>query len=84
MKITGASLHLNSCSQFVLTSYSSPLFLSQTELFLKPLGDGYFVDIQEQIPFLIPYHLCRDIIGKCIAPVLIRMQQATIIDGLSV
>jgi len=40
--------------------------------------------MQEQIALFIPYHLCRDIISKDIASVLIRMQQATIIDGLPV
>lgn len=84
MKITGASLHLNSCSQFVLTSYSSPLFLSQSELLLKPLSNGYLVDMQEQVTLLVPYHLCRDVIGKCIAPVLIGVKPPAIIDALPV
>ena len=40
--------------------------------------------MQKQVSLLVPNHLCRDIIGTYIAPVLIRMQQATIIDGLPV
>ena len=68
----------------MLTPKSFLLFLSQSELLLKPLGNGCLVDMQEQIPFLIPYHLCCDIIGKNVAPVLIRIQPPTIIDGQSV
>ena len=51
------------CSLYHLTSESSPLLLSYSELLLEPLGKGCLVDMQEQIPFLVPYHLCRDIIG---------------------
>ena len=40
--------------------------------------------MQEKKTFLIPYHLCRDIIGKCIASVLIGVKPATIIDALPV
>lgn len=38
--------------------------------------------MQKQVPLLIPYHLCRDVIGKCVASVLIGMQPPTIVDGL--
>ena len=64
----------------MLTPKSFPLFLYQSELLFEPLTNGSLIDMQEQIPFLIPYYLCRDVIGKCIAPVLIRMQQTTIIE----
>ena len=40
--------------------------------------------MQEQIPFLIPYYLCRDIIGKGIPSILIRVKPTTIINGLTV
>lgn len=75
-----------------LISYPFPLLqfkklfttLSYPKLLLEPLGYGGLVDIQEQISLSVPYHLCRDVISKSIAPVIIRMQQATIIDGLPV
>ena len=60
------------------------LFLLYPELLLEPLGNGCLVDMQEQVSLLVHNHLCRDVISKRIAPVLIRMQQATIIDGLPV
>ena len=68
----------------MLTPKSFPLFLCQSELLLKPLSNGSVVYTQEKKAPLIHCHLCRDIISKYVAPVLIRMQQATIIDGLPV
>jgi len=65
-------------------SYSSPLFFPYPELLLKPLGNGCLVDMQEQVTFLVPYHLFRDIIGMYIAPVLVGVKPPTIIDGLPV
>lgn len=42
------------------------------------------IDKQQQVSLLVPYHLCCDIIDKCIAPVLIGVKPATIIDALPV
>ena len=61
---------------------SPPLLLSQSKLFLEPLGNGRVVYVQEEAAFLVSYYLCRDVIGKRIAPVLIGMQPPAIIDGL--
>ena len=47
------------------------MFLSYFELLLKPFSNGCLVDMQEQISLLVPYHLCRDVIGKCVAPILV-------------
>ena len=52
----------------MLASDSSPLFLPYPELLPKPLGNGCLVDVQEQVTLAVNYHLYRDIIGKCIAP----------------
>jgi hypothetical protein len=60
------------------------MFLPYSELLLKPLSNGYLVDMQEQVPLAIHYHLRRDIIGKSITPVLIGVKPATIIDALPV
>ena len=40
--------------------------------------------MQEQIALFIPYHLCRDIISKNVAPVLIGVKPPAIVDGLPV
>ena len=68
----------------MLTPKSFPLFLSQSELLLEPLGNGYLVDMQEQVSFLVPYHLCCDIIGKNVAPIFIGVKPPAIVDGLPV
>ena len=68
----------------MLASDSSPLFLPYPELLLKPLSNGRLVDMQEQIALFIPYHLCRDIISKNVAPVLVGVKPPTIVDGLPV
>ena len=60
----------------------STLFLPYSALLLKPLCDRYLIDMQEQIALLVPYHLCRNIIGKCIAPILIGVKPPAIIDAL--
>lgn len=39
--------------------------------------------MQEQVPLIVPYHLCRDIIGKSIPSVLIGVKPATIVDSVT-
>lgn len=39
--------------------------------------------MQEQVPLIVPYHLCRDVIGKCVAPVLIGVKPANIVDSVT-
>jgi len=66
-------LYISSSRQslLALTPYSSFLLLPYHELLFKPLGNGHLVDMEEQVPLAIHYHLCRDIIGKRIAPVFV-------------
>ncbi len=47
------------------------MFFAYSQLFLKPLSNGCLVDMQEQVPLLVPYHLCRDVICKCAAFILV-------------
>ena len=49
----------------------------------KPLGDRFLIDMQEQIALLVPYHLCRNIIGKGILSVFIGVKPATIVDSVT-
>ena len=51
----------------VLNLYSCLYVLSYFKLLLKPLGNGYLVDMKEQVSLLVHFHLCRDVIGKDIA-----------------
>ena len=51
--------------------YSMSVFYTYAKQLSKPLGNRCLVDMQELVPFLIHFHLCRDVIGKCIAPVLV-------------
>ena len=60
------------------------LSLSQSQLFPEPFVYWHAIYVQEKKTFLVPYHLCCDIIGKCIASVLSGMQPPAIIDALSV
>lgn len=39
--------------------------------------------MQEQVSILVFYHFCRDIIGKCVTPILIGVKPATIVDGVT-
>ena len=63
---------------------SSSLFLPYPELLLKPLSNGCLVDMQGQVSLLVPYNLCRDVIGKCVTPILIGVKPSTIIDCMPV
>lgn len=40
--------------------------------------------MQEQVSLFFPYHLCRNIIRKYIAPILIRVKPPAIVDVLPV
>ena len=40
--------------------------------------------MQEQVSLLVPNQLCRDIIRKYIAPILIRVKPSAIVDVLPV
>ena len=80
----GGARHLISCPFPLLQSKKLFLTLSYPKLLFKPLDNRCFVDMQEQVSLLVPYHLCRNVIGKSIAPVLIGVKPPTIIDGLAV
>ncbi len=56
----------------------------QCNIFLKPLGNRCFVNLQEQVSVLVPNHLCRDVIRKNVASVLFGVKPPAIIDTLPV
>ena len=57
MRTRKGSKKLDTHSLTKLTFDFSPLFLSYSKLFLKPLGNRCFVYLQEQVPLLVPYNL---------------------------
>ena len=80
----GGARHFISYPFLLLQSKKLFFTWSYSKLLLKPLSNGCLIDMQEQVPLLVPNHLCHDVIRKCFAPVLIGVKPPAIIEGLPV